>query len=295
MPTIFHTVLKQFLLLLWLLPVTTLAGEITHTIPGGLKALADYHSGNRDKPAVLVLHGFLQTHHFSTIRLITAELADAGYTVLSPTLSLNIDQRNSSLTCDAIQNHTVEQATQEIAAWVEWLYTHGHQRIVLIGHSTGSNNLLSYLQSGPHKAVTTFIATSIGPMDSGDFRDESRRQRVEARADAAVGDTGLKRYTLGFCRQNYTTAPQYFLSYMQWDKERILNGLKTTPVPTTVVLGEDDKWLPADWTAAVETAAIPLRVIAEANHYFSGISEFDFQATILTLVEEAEANGGLQQ
>ncbi|MCW9089466.1 MAG: alpha/beta hydrolase [Gammaproteobacteria bacterium] len=278
--------------MLWILPAITQAGEISLAMPGNLKALADYHSGDPDKPAVLVLHGFLQTHNFSTVRLIATELADAGYAVLSPTLTLNIDQRKNSLACDAVQNHTVEHATKEIATWVAWLKQHGHAHIVLIGHSTGSNNLLSYLHSGPDSAVSALIATSVGPMQSGDDHKESDRQQAEARRQLASGDSVLKRYTLGFCRENYVTPPGHFLSYMQWDRERLLDYLRSSPVPTTVVLGESDKWSPEGWRETLEQTDIPLRVIAEANHYFSGTSEFSFQSTILSLVESADDRAG---
>ncbi len=71
---------------------------------------------------------------------------------------------------------------------------------------------------------------------------------------------------------------------MQWDKARILRDLKTSPVPTTVVLGRVDNWLPPDWPDNIEREAIPLVLIDEANHYFSGVAEFDFQSAISSLV-----------
>lgn len=283
--------LRSFLLLC-LLPAISGAEEVSLQIKEGLQGVAEYHAGSPAKPVVLVLHGFLQTHKFSTVRLITSELSEAGYPVLSPTLTLNIDQRSKSLTCDAIQNHTVEQATQELAAWVEWLKKKKHKRIILIGHSTGSNHLLSYLHTRPDPVISAFIAASVGPIDSGELRQEALHQQIEANKDLAMGDTSLKRYTLVFCRNNYITTPSHFLSYMQWDRKRILSELKSSPVPTTVVLGESDKWLPADWPASVKSKSIPLQLIPDANHYFSGISEFEFQATILSLVEDANKTSG---
>ena len=153
MPKITTPRIISLLLTLWLLPATVVASEMSLQLPSGIKALADYRKGSMDKPAVLVLHGFLQTYHFSTVRLIVGELSDAGYTVLSPTLTLNIDQRRASLTCDAIQHHSAEQATRELGAWVEWLKKNGYKRIILIGHSTGSNHLLSYLHANRDPAV----------------------------------------------------------------------------------------------------------------------------------------------
>lgn len=292
MPIPIHTRTAWFLVALWLLPASGSADEVALQLPGGLTAIADYRQGDAARPAVLVLHGFLQTHHFSTVRLIVNELSGAGYSVLAPTLSLNVDRRSSSLTCDAIQNHSVERATREIGAWVEWLRAQGAAHIILIGHSTGSNHLLAYLHSAPAPAISAFIATSIAPMVSWQFPQESSRQQAEAEAAVAAGDTGLKRFSLGFCRNNYAAPAGDYLSYMQWDRERVLRNLKSSPVPTTVVLGEADNWLPPGWAETLEHEAIPLVRIDDANHYFSGISEFDFQSTILLLVEAPE--GGNQ-
>lgn len=292
MPQLRFRQITGLLFALWLLPAAATAEEISLQLPDGLTALADYREGAASKPAVLILHGFLQTYHFSTVRLIADEVSDADYTVLSPTLTLNVDQRRTSLSCDAIQNHTVEQATVEISAWVDWLKKQGYTRIILIGHSTGSNHLLSYLHSQRDPAVRAFIATAAGPIDSWQHPDESRRQLAEAEAAVAAGDKGIKQYSLGFCRHNYAAPPKGFLSYMQWDRARIVGDLKTIPVATTVVLGQADQWLPPDWADTVERAAIPLVRIKDSNHYFSGISEFDFQAAILSLVEDAaEGNG----
>lgn len=274
---------------LWLFSGTAIGAEINVTLANGLNALAEYRTGKKDKPAVLVLHGFLQTHHFSTIRLIANELADAGYSVLSPTLTLNISQRRTSLTCDAIQNHTVEQSISEIALWVNWLKQQGYKRIILIGHSTGSNRLLSYLHRKPDPVILSLVATSVGPIESWRYPEESRQQLAQARAASAANDTDLKQYTLAFCHNTYTAPAKSYLSYRQWSSTNLLDSLKTSPVPTTVVLGMSDKWLPPNWGDTIEHVSIPLVRIPEGNHYFSDVAEFDFQAAILSLVDDAAA------
>jgi len=283
------------LLLIGLFPVTVSAEEISVALPDGLKGLADYHSGDTEKPAVLVLHGFLQTHKFSTVGLIVNELADAGYPVLSPTLTLNIDQRQNSLTCDAIQNHSVKQATLEIGAWIDWLKQQGHSHIILIGHSTGSDNLLSYLQSVSDPAILAFIATSIGPMESWRHPEQDKQDLTKARAAVKKGDNSLKKFSLSFCRNNYMTPANDYLSYMQWSRKWILHQLKSIHVPTTAVIGQVDSWVPPGWADTLEQQGIPLVRIKDANHYFSGISEFDFQAAVLSLVDDAATNKSVQK
>jgi hypothetical protein len=42
------------------------AEPVTLTLPNHLVALAEYRKGADDMPAVILLHGFLQTHEFPT-------------------------------------------------------------------------------------------------------------------------------------------------------------------------------------------------------------------------------------
>ena len=95
-------------------------------------ASAEYLAGQRDKPAVLLLHGFLQTREFPTVATLARSLHDAGYAVLSPTLSLGIPNRRQSLACEAVHRHGMEDDIDEIARWVDWLKSRGHRSIVLV-------------------------------------------------------------------------------------------------------------------------------------------------------------------
>ena len=124
-------------------------------------ASAEYLVGERNKPAVLLLHGFLQTREFPTVATLARGLHDAGYTVLSPTLSLNIPNRKQSLACEAVHRHSLDDDVAEIGRWVNWLKSRGHRAIVLLGHSFGSLQLLAYLSAKPDAAVKGYIGTSL--------------------------------------------------------------------------------------------------------------------------------------
>ena len=97
-----------------------------------ISASAEYLVGQRDKPAVLLLHGFLQTREFPTVATLARGMHDAGYTVLSPTLSLGIPNRRHSLACEAVHHHSLDDDVSEIARWVGWLKSRGHRSIVLV-------------------------------------------------------------------------------------------------------------------------------------------------------------------
>ncbi|MDP3420462.1 MAG: DUF1749 domain-containing protein, partial [Thiobacillus sp.] len=72
-------------------------GDVEARLTSGMVVGASYHPGRKQLPAVLILHGFLQTREFRTVATMGNSLHDAGYTVLLPTLSLNIPNRRQSL------------------------------------------------------------------------------------------------------------------------------------------------------------------------------------------------------
>src|SRR5512143_4272871 len=125
-------------LLISVFPVAANASIVQQEMRPGIPANAEYLIGERSKPAVLLLHGFLQTRAFPTVATLARGLQDAGYSVLSPTLSLGIPNRTQSLACEAVHRHSLDADVAEISRWVGWLKAHGHHAIVLVGHSFGS-------------------------------------------------------------------------------------------------------------------------------------------------------------
>ena len=108
-----------------------------------------YHVEKARTP-ILILHGFLQTHHFPTVRQLADSLAGLGYPVLTPSLSLGLHRRNTSLACEAIHAHSMQKDAEEVGHWVDWLQRRYQRKPVLIGHSAGSVTLLAYLiQTAP--------------------------------------------------------------------------------------------------------------------------------------------------
>ena len=87
----------------------------------GLTAVSDYWPGEADLPAILILHGFLQTREFQTVRRLAEALSDEGYSVLLPSLTLGLDRRRQSVACEAIHTHSMQQDVDELRAWIDWL------------------------------------------------------------------------------------------------------------------------------------------------------------------------------
>lgn len=259
-------------LLLSIFPAAAHAVIALQEMRPGIPASAEYLIGERSKPAVLLLHGFLQTREFSTVATLARGLQDAGYTVLMPTLSLNIPNRARSLACEAVHHHSLDQDVDEIGRWVGWLKSRGHASIVLLGHSFGSMQLLDYLGRQPDFAVKGYIGTSLIEAQIGtDSRPPLIAQlenRVRSRQRALVT------HTLSFCKK-YTSTPDGLLSYVRWDQARVLGALKRAPVKVKLIMGDADEMVGRSWIKALQHVQAPMVVVRGASHFMDGEHEFD--------------------
>ena len=186
LPLTRHPALTGFILLILFFSLPLEAQTVREKLPSGRYGIAAYHQAETAKPAILVLHGFLTTHNFNTVMSISELLAENGHTVLAPTMTLGINARQGGLACDAIHTHTMEDDLAEISFWVNWLSKHGHQQIILIGHSSGSMELLAYLNNNPNPAVSKLIATSLVYADGFNSTEVVNQQIVDARKKTAT-------------------------------------------------------------------------------------------------------------
>ena len=270
------------MLCLFFSPFPAAAEMIEIKLPTGITASANFHQGLPSRPAVLLLHGFLQTHHSTPLSSLASNLESKGYTVLNPTISLNINQRTRSMACEAVHTHTMEDEVAEVSYWVNWLSKRGYHNIVPVGFSsTGNIEILLYLSRGSHPAIKQIILTSLNPMSSGNKnrKENHNSPGVKRRVDGKK----LEKFSLGYCKNNYAATVNSYQSYSSYNENRILELIKQMPVPVEVILGTDDTILPVNWPSrikALKTRA-QITIINKANHFFDGTSEFD-------LAEEVE-------
>lgn len=275
-------------LLLSLMPPTVQAVVVKQDMRPGIAAEAEYLIGERGQPAVLLVHGFLQTREFPTVATLARGLQDEGYTVLSPTLSLNIPARTRSLACEAVHRHSLDDDVAEIGRWISWLRARGHTTIVLLGHSFGSLQLLAYLSSKPDPAVKGYLGASLVDAQLGTASRPAVLEDLEGRV--ARGERGLITRPLSFCKR-YTSTPADFLSYARWDQARVLAVLKQPPVRLTLVMGDADTVLDHGWLKALQHVQTPMAVVRGANHFMDGEHEFDLLEHSLTFLAQFRAVG----
>jgi pimeloyl-ACP methyl ester carboxylesterase len=259
-------------LLISMFPAAAQATIVQLEMRPGITASAEYLIGERSKPAVLLIHGFLQTREFPTVATLARGLQDASYTVLSPTLSLNIPSRTQSLACEAVHKHSMDEDVDEIGRWVRWLKSNGHRDIVLLGHSFGSLQLLAYLSSKPDAAVKGFIGASLIEAQVGTASRPALIAQLENRVPSK--QRALVTHTLSFCKK-YTSTPQDLLSYVRWDQPRLLAAVKQSPVDVKLIMGDADNTLGHGWLKALQHVQTPMVIVKGANHFMDGEHEFD--------------------
>jgi pimeloyl-ACP methyl ester carboxylesterase len=259
-------------LLISVFPAAAHAELVQQLMRPGIPASAEYLAGDRGKPAVLLVHGFLQTRDFPTVTTLARGLHDAGYTVLSPTLSLNIPGRKQSLACEAVHKHSLDDDVAEIGRWIHWLKSQGHPTIVLLGHSFGSMQLLAYLSAKPDAAVQGYLGASLIEAQIGSTDRSTLIAQLEERVLNKRRD--LVNQPLSFCRK-YPSTPEGLLSYVRWDQARVLASLKRSPVGTQLIMGDADDTMGAGWLKALQHMQVPMAVVKGANHFMNGEHEFD--------------------
>jgi pimeloyl-ACP methyl ester carboxylesterase len=269
-------------LLMSVLSVAAHAAIVQQEMRPGIPANAEYLIGERSKPAVLLLHGFLQTRDFPTVTTLARGLQDAGYTVLSPTLSLNIPNRTQSLACEAVHKHSLDDDVAEIGRWVDWLKSHGHRSIVLVGHSFGSLQLLVYLSAHPDPAVKAYIGASLIEAQIG----KGSRPALVSRLESHIKNhqRALVTQPLSFCRE-YASTPEGLLSYVRWDQPRVLAALKQAPVRIQLIMGDADSLLGKGWLRALQQLQIPMVIVHGGSHFMDGEHEFDLLDHTLKFLE----------
>lgn len=243
--------------------------------PDGKYLNAEYHRGDTKRPAIVVLHGFLQTYEFLTTQSIINSLSMLGYTIIGPNLSLGISDRRQSMQCQAPHSHSFNDDLHEIDFWIGWLREQGYSHFIIVGHSWGSQHGLGYVEAYPKAPVSAVIAVSLVRAEQA--ANIRAKQVAEAQDRAARRDQSLQPYALSFCK-TFMAAPQSYLSYARWDDARVIGSLtrlQERKVPVYVVIGSEDNRVDDEWVRELRHHATQVSVIEGANHFFSSTHEFD--------------------
>lgn len=241
----------------------------------GIEVSAEYKAGEKARPLIIFIHGFLQTREFPTVKRLSDSLYETGFSVLSPNLSLGISNRLKSLSCEALHLHSLNAEVDEISHWVKWAKSKEYKEIILLGHSAGAVAVTAYLSRRVDPVVKKTVLINVTYYGPG--RPASYESVIHARrANKAVkmGNKGIENYALAFC-EKYPTTAENFLSYYNWSKRQVLQAINTTTVETHIILGDSDQRLGVQWVNDLMASDGRAIIISGANHFFDREHEFD--------------------
>ncbi|GAB6070726.1 hypothetical protein JCM30760_18230 [Thiomicrorhabdus hydrogeniphila] len=256
-------------------------------------AEADYKEGQANKPAILIVHGFLTTNKFHTVATMSKSLQEEGYTTLAPTLTLGINKRKNSIKCNSIHTHTLESDVNEIEDWVNWLVAKGYNKIILIGHSSGSQELVEYLSTKSNAHIEGAIFTSLFYF-KGKELGTLKNEIVYAQDLIERNQHYPYKYSFLFCKNNYSATPESYLSYLKLDKRYVLNSLKHLKIPNYTIMGSADKRyqkVGKAWLNDLKKTGSHVIEVKGANHFFSSEHEFDLQDIIIKIISDIDSAG----
>ena len=239
----------------------------------------------KQQKVILLLHGFLQTNQFHTVKRLAEALFDAGYTVLTPTLSLGLNKRMQSLPCEAIHAHNFDRDSEEIKLWVDWLTAKTGKNVTLIGHSAGSLTLLDYMKKSNAEKVDMGILISMAYLSDSDNKPLEKQSEIKARKAIESGDNSISNYHLGFCK-TYPSSAADFMSYHQWNQAKLVELTSQFSDKVNVIIGTKDERLKQVWRNRLEQEKIPVTYIEGANHFFDQAHEWDLSEAVENLLSE---------
>ncbi len=261
------------------------AESVQLTTASDKEVIATYLQGEEDNSPVLILHGFLQTKEFPTVDRLATSLNDSGYTVLKPTLSLGLSNRKQSLPCEAIHTHSLDSEADELGQWIEWLYEKTGKPVTLIGHSTGSQVILKYMENSNAKFVNHSILISLSYYASGPAARENKSHAEKAQSAIKQNSNLLDTYALNYC-ETYPTYARNFLSYYNWNIDKTSSVISKFNKQLSIILGTNDKRIDNNWRQQLQNIHSNTHLIEDANHFFDQTHEFDLVDTVEMLITD---------
>ena len=250
---------------------------------------------------VLVMHGVLGHNRMEVVEAAQQALLDIGFSSLAMNLSLSIDNRHGFLDCDVDHQHIQDDVLDEVGAWIDYLNSQGANRIVLMGHGFGANQILAYVQDRPDPIITHLIF--LAPNTTSTFGDAHLRRYGQS-ADATLnkakqlieegrGHELMANTDFLFCPRAQVS-PNSFVSYYSVEKvEQYFDFprfLSSTDIPSLVTTGAADERQPQvakQIFPYVDGKKIQLTVIEDAGHFFHDFNIDKAMKSVVDFLAEA--------
>lgn len=182
-----------------------------------------FSEGEKDKPAVIFIHGF--TTDFYTWPFYHA-MADA---IAATGHALVLGQhRGTGIETEMIKVdgsseyigsffEKIEEAHLDISAWIEFLKSNGYAKFILIGHSLGTFKAIRYLTEGSYKNHITKLVL-LAPFDKNAYVEKKTKgewsKHLEIAQNMIEQGKGKERIP-----NDFDDYPVAYATYFSWYKQ----------------------------------------------------------------------------
>lgn len=282
---------------------------IQTTTKDGIKLSGLFQAGNKQKDAVILIHGFtadFYSHKFYHIiadhlkeqsnALILAQTRGTG-------LHTEFTKEDGSSTHLGSYYEKLEEAHYDISAFVEFLKEQDYQNIVLAGHSLGTIKVVRYLFEGKHKDDISKLIL-LAPFDKNVFMQIKAGDKWDSFIEVAQQKIADGKGQELVPVPEYEDFPMTYETFLSWyNKEDIsclwdfyrkdydFPLLKEINIPVKVILGDNDEFVnypdyDVSSTSALKTleekiAKCDTTLIEDCNHTYEG-KEFELAKEIIS-------------
>ncbi len=198
-----------------------------YVMPTGPRPSSDFdtsmqYSGTRNNDAVILLHGLAGNFYSSPLLIqLARRFHQSGYAVVLGNTRghdyLNATVRVGRTRTLGAAVELVSEGVEDVAGWVRFLLSRGHQRIVLVGHSLGA---IKVILSQAHQAaseVSAIVALSPTRLNFEQFaacRQRDKFLETISRAEQAVASgRGEELLAVEFPFPTWMSASAYLNKY----------------------------------------------------------------------------------
>ena len=251
---------------------------------------------------VLIMHSFLAHNRMEIIKASQEAFLENDQNSLAINLSLGVDNRHGNYDCFIPIRHKLSDSFAELDTWINWLSSKGVKKIVLMGHSISSNQILNYVVKRNNPSVTGLVL--LAPNTRGTASSPIRYKEsygadlseVLARANTLIADGKknelMKEIDFGFCPKTSVSADAFVAFYQKekefWNAHLYLPQVK---VPVLIVAASNDEHQPnIDKLIKpyVDDKRVFLTIIEGSGHFFRDLNIEDAVEKAVEFVDNLE-------
>lgn len=230
---------------------------------------------------IMMLHGTLANNKMEIMQALTDLLKERGYNTLSINLSFDIDKRPSEmLDCAIEHHHKHEDAVTELDTWMNWLKEQGVEKVVVLGHSRGGNQVAWYAAEKDsdllEKVVAIAPATADPEKAAKEYAERYKKPLADILAEAGKlvddnkGEILMNVPGFVYCEDAKATAKSIVSYYNNDERKNTPSLLPKIKKPMLIVMGSADEVV-TDLPAKLDGVAqdnLMIETVDGADHFF---------------------------